>query len=623
MLPRSAPGWRAGAARPHRKPLTSVCIRVARRPVLPAAACVALVVLYFVVAHCGTSAPGAGVDGPPHDPLSALAQDPRPVTFPAAAEPAMLEDSAYVTVGPGGAVMPRAPLVAAAHQASAAGMDAGDVVDPGPGSGVTASATAVARRSALPPVSAVFINWKRRESLADIMCYLHRLYSHFIAEYVVWDNSGTFDVDLLPPRCAAHLVTGAQGPLVRVIDSSRHNIATKGRYTACAAAVNDVCLFLDDDFYPRYLNTLMAQYLLAPQLLHANTNADVYYHNMKWSFVDPSIGLHTGFSWVGCGALASKRAVQRFLAKLDSVAEGVTEEVSQLIDNVFALWMNAFPAQIENVLFEVHQLQDNSVRMSRPDAIESFARTRRFAIETLWQHLDATVAHGADLLDVSLDGPVPGDAAGSAAVEAAGFELWDPEPAGALLPLTHIVYRVRAPCSDDACGFIASPDPFDFDTAWVSVDEADSRMVWEVFADDAERDAYARFRETPYHRAVDTDPATQWCATFQPGDFFGLDMHHATAGPVRLQLHMGQWMSGGALPFSVETSLDGSTWLAGVRWSARGSGFATSSWGGPPQPRFDYWPPGDVFRFVRWVYTGRAPQEHCVFEVARLGTPLP
>ena len=83
-------------------------------------------------------------------------------------------------------------------------------------------------------------------------------------------------------------------------------------------AETNACFYVDDDWDIRmYMRSLYADFLLEPSILHAITDQFTYVTNLMWSFFDETIDLHTGFSWIGCGAVFSRENAIRHLKLLD------------------------------------------------------------------------------------------------------------------------------------------------------------------------------------------------------------------------------------------------------------------------------------------------------------------
>ncbi|CAG8456292.1 3912_t:CDS:2 [Racocetra fulgida] len=126
------------------------------------------------------------------------------------------------------------------------------------------------------------------------------------------------------------------------------------RYMACAMATTPYCYFQDDDWIIRNMRSMYANFLRFPNLIHTDTNADVYsLTNWKWCFFDDSVDLHACFSWVGTGAFTSRENVVRFL-KMASITEMDPTEFAYG-DMYFTTFMNQVPYQLENELMELPQ----------------------------------------------------------------------------------------------------------------------------------------------------------------------------------------------------------------------------------------------------------------------------
>lgn len=64
-----------------------------------------------------------------------------------------------------------------------------------------------------------------------------------------------------------------------------------------------------------------------------------------------AVNMHSGFSWLGTGAIVDKAAVVRFMEQL----RYLNETDALLADMYFATWMNQVPYQLETTLVELEE----------------------------------------------------------------------------------------------------------------------------------------------------------------------------------------------------------------------------------------------------------------------------
>jgi hypothetical protein len=183
----------------------------------------------------------------------------------------------------------------------------------------------------LPGVTAVLLSWKRRENLLAVVDQLQN--TTWVKEVLVWNNNP--DLPLFP------VFFGNLSVPLRV-HNSPVNIKDEAKYRGCAMAVHDVCYYQDDDWDGGvYLEGLWRSFLGEPDHIHAATDPGTAFHNLHWTFYDAALGLHTGHSWIGCGALFRRAVAEEFLRKLDELS--VPPEHRMMADCFFSLWQNQFP----------------------------------------------------------------------------------------------------------------------------------------------------------------------------------------------------------------------------------------------------------------------------------------
>src|SRR5581483_2544012 len=67
--------------------------------------------------------------------------------------------------------------------------------------------------------------------------------------------------------------------------NSPGNMYFIARYLACSMTTTKYCYFQDDDWMIKHLRSMYSNFLRFPNLIHSDTNADVYSStNWKWCF---------------------------------------------------------------------------------------------------------------------------------------------------------------------------------------------------------------------------------------------------------------------------------------------------------------------------------------------------
>ena len=205
-------------------------------------------------------------------------------------------------------------------------------------------------------LTAIALHWKRSEG---VRYAVHRLLdSHLFKEVIVWNNNPQINLteDAIAPK-------NYSSTSIRIINS-KENIKDEAKYRACCEAKTPACYYADDDWDTSdYIKSLVASFRSDPTRLHSVTNPITYYTNLMWSYFDPQIDLHTGFSWIGCGSVFLREHAQRHLQLLHHYLEkdpsktNTDTSVNQrellssldllhLSDVFFSLWLNQVPVQM-------------------------------------------------------------------------------------------------------------------------------------------------------------------------------------------------------------------------------------------------------------------------------------
>ncbi|CAG8644601.1 9437_t:CDS:2 [Cetraspora pellucida] len=321
--------------------------------------------------------------------------------------------------------------------------------------------------------TAILLNWSRLENLKIIVKHLCQ-YSMF-KEIMIWNNNG--DIHLSDQ---------------------------------------------DDDWIIRHMRSIYANFLRFPNLIHTDTNADVYsLTNWKWCFFDDSVDLHACFSWVGTGAFTSRENVVRFL-KMASITEMDPTEFAYG-DMYFTTFMNQVPYQLENELMELPQ--ENAF-----SAGEGRIRNKIYmhkALVRLYDHLSRKTG---------------------------AFETKEISPS---------IYQrdVRSPCANDRCLFLTNKHSFPDVRAFryrPYINISESERVHESYYDTG------HFIRHPYSHAVDDKDWTAWKSqeVIRKDDYISLDLLFPMPFPLIFTLvvdHHRDYFS--SLNIKIQISYNGIDWI--------------------------------------------------------------
>eukprot|EP00026_Physarum_polycephalum_P000615 Phypoly_transcript_00616.p1 GENE.Phypoly_transcript_00616~~Phypoly_transcript_00616.p1 ORF type:complete len:1104 (-),score=138.14 Phypoly_transcript_00616:967-4278(-) len=355
-------------------------------------------------------------------------------------------------------------------------------------------------------LSFVLLNWNRTECLKKIVKNA-QTYHTFVIEIVIGNNNPgvtldtkDFDSSLIP---------------VRVVNFPQ-NRYFYARYELCLMSKGLYCYMQDDDWDNKFLRSLYTNFLRHPHLLHTTTNAFVHFLSWSWTFFDPEINLHSGFSWLGTGAIATKENVQRFIY---SQTKLIDREHLILADMYFATWFNQVPYQLQNELFELDTTQTGFSNQEGGIMRNKLHITK--GVQTLYYKLSQK----------------------------------DPMfPQDEELPLVEERYA-KSPCFADDCLFMTSVHSFPSPRSIIYKPQMD---LEEVEKKHKTATNYAEFLENPYNFAVDNSLDTSWKSLFEVtgGDFFGLDLL-VPLEKKAIYLKVGHKYQNA---LSLEISLDGDAW---------------------------------------------------------------
>ena len=162
-------------------------------------------------------------------------------------------------------------------------------------------------------LTAILLHWRRLNgvrNLVKIMLQHEDLFPYII----IWNNNPS-------KKLSFNDLSIEETDRVQIVQSDV-NIKDQAKYRACEMAKTNACFYIDDDWdMSLYMRSLYASFLLEPTILHAITDQFTYFTNLMWTFFDPEIDLHTGFSWIGCGSIYSRANAIRHLKYLNYFLE--------------------------------------------------------------------------------------------------------------------------------------------------------------------------------------------------------------------------------------------------------------------------------------------------------------
>ncbi|KAF8140517.1 hypothetical protein EV363DRAFT_1251147 [Boletus edulis] len=194
------------------------------------------------------------------------------------------------------------------------------------------------RSQRLPDVTAVILNWSRLENVIRIVSLLCGPWlDDTIAEVYVWNNS--------PKNLSKEIFSSAHCDTRKLkIENSPENLYFYARFLACTKASSPYCFIQDDDYIilPELIKTLRIRveessqggiYLLPP---HEHLSS-------RLRTTVTSDGIHTGFAWLGHGAMINRQRALSFVSLLHDDSLGMTKEQVRMADNYFTVLSNEIP----------------------------------------------------------------------------------------------------------------------------------------------------------------------------------------------------------------------------------------------------------------------------------------
>lgn len=324
--------------------------------------------------------------------------------------------------------------------------------------------------------TAILLSWERMDSLKEIVVHLcpHVMFK----EIMIWNNKVDVHLEEKMFNC----------PKVRVFNSP-NNMFFVARYMACAMASSPYCYFQDDDWKIHYLRSMYANFLRHPQFLHTDTNSDVWaLTNWRWCFFEDEVNMHSCFSWLGTGSLATRDSVVKFL-KQASVTDMDPLEFAYG-DMYFSTFLNQVPYQLENYLEELVDPAKDEAAFSKGSSGKS--RNKQYMHKAAQKAWDALKRKDP------------------------AFEQEELHP-------TYLERDVRSPCADDRCLIISNKHPFPDVRMFKYRPYIDIEEIEKIHTLYEDPSIYIRY---PFSKAVDGMDNTAYKST-QPiaqGDYIGLDM---------------------------------------------------------------------------------------------------
>ncbi|KAH7049947.1 hypothetical protein BKA57DRAFT_529253 [Linnemannia elongata] len=236
------------------------------------------------------------------------------------------------------------------------------------------------------PITAVILSWKRKEGVKAVVAHLRKY--PFIQEILIWNNNP--DVVLSTTHDFPSNTTTQTWPSISVFNSVA-NLHDFSKYTTCTLAKYDHCYIQDDDWINLSLDSMYSLMVDHPSSLITSTIPAMAAQQRSWTFQNPQLGLHTGFSWLGAGSFMPKKAVFKFLMQLGG--SNLWKERVQLGDLFFALWRNQYPVVLSHALAPLDQSSSWSGRIDQWSVVYEHMTDAMFRLTTV---LSGTgVVHGS------------------------------------------------------------------------------------------------------------------------------------------------------------------------------------------------------------------------------------
>ncbi|KAJ7597419.1 hypothetical protein C8J56DRAFT_319097 [Mycena floridula] len=181
--------------------------------------------------------------------------------------------------------------------------------------------------------TAVVLNWSRRDNVVQIAALLCGPdLKDVIANVFIWNNSPKALSAKDFPECPKRKLT---------VYNSPSNELFYARFLACARATTQYCFIQDDDFLvlPPMIHALHSRISSTPSGIYLLPSYEMLSTSLRNIRVNSSI--HTGFSWLGHGAMLHRSTVVEFLELLAQL--NLTASDLKMADNYFSILANVFP----------------------------------------------------------------------------------------------------------------------------------------------------------------------------------------------------------------------------------------------------------------------------------------
>ncbi|KAI6120677.1 hypothetical protein EDD16DRAFT_829426 [Pisolithus croceorrhizus] len=187
-----------------------------------------------------------------------------------------------------------------------------------------------------PDVTAIVLNWSRLDNVVRIVSLLcEESLVDTVAQVFIWNNS--------PEELTYETFAGTGCPKAKLrLHNSPRNLYFYARFLACVQAKTPFCFFQDDDYLvqPQIIQTLRRGIAESPQTAIHLLPAHEHLSSRLRTILTPS-GVHTGFAWLGHGAMISRKRSSDFVSLVRHLNMPL-EEVN-LADNYFTILSNQIP----------------------------------------------------------------------------------------------------------------------------------------------------------------------------------------------------------------------------------------------------------------------------------------
>ncbi|KAI6012400.1 hypothetical protein F5J12DRAFT_817833 [Pisolithus orientalis] len=187
-----------------------------------------------------------------------------------------------------------------------------------------------------PDVTAIVLNWSRLDNVVRIVSLLcEESLLDTVAEAFIWNNS--------PKELTYETFASSGCPKAKLrLYNSERNLYFHARFLACVQAKTQFCFFQDDDYLvlPQIIQTLRYRIAESPQTAIHLLPAHEHLSSRLRTILTPS-GVHSGFAWLGHGAIMSRKQAVDFVSLLRHL--NMPPEEVRLADNYFTILSNQIP----------------------------------------------------------------------------------------------------------------------------------------------------------------------------------------------------------------------------------------------------------------------------------------